>query len=229
MPENIFITGASKGIGLGLAERFYKEGFQVGICARGEEALGLASERMPGVKTYICDLADKDQVLQLAKRVQEEMGTIEVLVNNGGVFVPGSVHDAPMHVFERVMNINLYSAFYLTSFLLPQMKERKRGMIVNMCSVASLHAYPNGGIYSTSKFALLGFSKSLREELKESGIRVISVLPGAVYTASWEGVDLPEDRFMPVEDIAEMIWSAYNLSDRTVVEELIIRPALGDI
>ena len=109
------------------------------------------------------------------------------------------------------------------------MKTKKHGHIFNLCSIASIKAYPNGGSYAISKFALLGFSKCLREELKPLGIRVTAVMPGATYTSSWDGVDLPEKRFIPVEDIAETIFSAYKLSGRSVVEEILIRPQLGDI
>jgi hypothetical protein len=98
-----------------------------------------------------------------------------------------------------------------------------------MCSIASFTAYKNGGSYAITKFALLGFSKSLREELKESGIRVTAVMPGATLTSSWEGVELPEERFMKPEDVAEVIFNAYFISERSVVEEIIIRPQLGDI
>jgi short-subunit dehydrogenase len=106
---------------------------------------------------------------------------------------------------------------------------RKSGHIFNMCSIASIKAYANGGSYAITKFALLGFSKCLREELKPVGIRVTSILPGATRTASWEGVDLPDERFMRVEDVAETVYGAYSLSQRSVVEEIIIRPQLGDI
>jgi short-subunit dehydrogenase len=98
-----------------------------------------------------------------------------------------------------------------------------------MCSIASIKAYPNGGSYAISKFALLGFSKCLREELKSFNIRVTAIMPGATLTASWEGVDLPEERFMRVEDVADTIYGAYSLSGRSVVEEIIIRPQLGDL
>ena len=110
-----------------------------------------------------------------------------------------------------------------------EMKRLKKGYIFNMCSIASIKAYANGGSYGISKFALYGMTKVLREELKEFNIKVTAVLPGATLTASWEGVDLPEERFIKVEDIAELIWTTYRLSDRTVVEDLVIRPQLGDI
>src|SRR5260370_41716527 len=97
-----------------------------------------------------------------------------------------------------------------------------------MCSIASIKAYPNGGSYAISKFALLGFTKVLREEMKPFNIRVTAVMPGATKTASWDGVDLPDSRFMKTEDIAEVIFNACYISARTLVEELIIRPQFGD-
>jgi short-subunit dehydrogenase len=105
----------------------------------------------------------------------------------------------------------------------------KDGYIFNMCSIASIMAYPNGGSYSISKFALLGMTKVLREELKPHGIRVTAIMPGATLTASWEGVDLPAERFMKPEDVAETIYTAYALSKQSVVEEILIRPQLGDL
>lgn len=106
---------------------------------------------------------------------------------------------------------------------------RKSGHIFSMGSVAGLTAYPNGGSYAVSKWAMLGMTKCLREELKPHQIKVTSILAGATYTASWEGVDLPIERFMKAEDVAESVWAAYNLSPQSVVEEIVIRPQLGDI
>jgi short-subunit dehydrogenase len=128
-----------------------------------------------------------------------------------------------------MINSNVYSAYYITRGLAKQMVASQSGHIFNMCSIASIKAYPNGGSYAISKFALLGFSKVLREELKDKGIRVTAILPGATRTSSWDGVDLPDERFMKSEDVAETIFSAYSLSKRSVVEEILIRPQLGDI
>lgn len=98
-----------------------------------------------------------------------------------------------------------------------------------MCSTASIVPYVNGGSYCISKFALLGMSRVLREEMKPFGVKVTAVLPGATLTASWDGTDLPKERFMQPEDVAEAIWTAYSLSPNSVLEELLIRPQLGDI
>ncbi len=159
-----------------------------------------------------------------------QLGTpVHLLINNAGVFVPGQIHTEPKGVFEQTMHTNVFGVYHLTRALLPGMIAQRSGHIFNVCSTASITAYVNGGSYCVSKFALLGMSKVLREELKPHNIRVTSVLPGATLTASWEGTDLPPYRFMPPEDVAEAILAAYRLSARTVVEELVLRPQLGDI
>ena len=104
----------------------------------------------------------------------------DILVNNAGLFEPGSVHNEPDGLIGKPDGHQFYSAYHVTRTVLPKMMERKSGHIFNMCSIASLHAYANGGAYSISKFALYGFSKNLREEMKPHGIKVTSVHPGAV-------------------------------------------------
>ena len=143
--------------------------------------------------------------------------------------MPGQLHAEDDSVLERMLAVNLFSAYRMTRALLPGMMARGSGTIINVCSTASLMAYPNGGSYAIAKHALHGFSRTLREEMKPHGIRVVSLLPGATLTASWEGVDLPPERFMPAEDVAEIAWAAHRMSPRTVVEEILMRPFLGDI
>jgi len=109
------------------------------------------------------------------------------------------------------------------------MMKAKSGHIFNMCSIASLAAYSNGGSYSISKFALLGFSKNLREELKSYNIKVTAVLPGAVYTDSWSGTGVSPERIMEADDVASMVHAATLLSPQACVEDIIMRPQLGDV
>ena len=128
-----------------------------------------------------------------------------------------------------MIETNLYSAYYFTRTMLPQLNSTAKKHIFNICSVASLKAYPQGGSYSISKYALLGFSNNLREELKEKGIRVTAVMPGATWSNSWAGVELPESRLMQAADIALSIWNAWSLSASSVVEDIVLRPQLGDL
>ena len=229
MKQKIFISGASQGIGLAIAEKFFQENFEVIICARGEEKLLAAKKRMPGLHIITCDVSKKTEVKKLAERLNNEFGALDILVNNAGVFQPGEIHREDDEVYETMMRTNMDSAYYLTKGILPLMMDKKAGTIVNIASVASITPYANGGSYGISKFAMLGFSKNLREELKPRGIRVISIMPGAVKTPSWDGVDVPEERLMPDTDIAELVWTSCSLTMRSVVEDLVVRPALGDL
>jgi NADP-dependent 3-hydroxy acid dehydrogenase YdfG len=109
------------------------------------------------------------------------------------------------------------------------MMERRSGHIFNMCSIASLHAYHNGGAYSISKYALHGFSKNLREEMKPHNIKVTAIHPGAVLTDSWGDYDNSSKRIMEADDIAKMVFAASQLSAAACVEDIVIRPQLGDL
>ena len=109
------------------------------------------------------------------------------------------------------------------------MIERGSGYVFYVGSVASTRAYPGGAAYCAAKHGLLGLARVVREETKSSGLRVTILLPGATWTPSWSGVDLPEERFIPAGDIAKMLVDLYHLDSRTVVEELVVRPQLGDI
>jgi short-subunit dehydrogenase len=235
MNKLIVVTGGTKGIGRAVIERFAKEGFDVVTCARNLSELELLKMTLQKenastkVYTKSTDMSDKVQVQDFVAFVQTLNRPVDVLVNNAGYFIPGSITTEPEGTLESMIHANLYSAYYTTRGLAPQMKAQQKGHIFNICSIASIKAYSNGGSYAITKFAMLGMSKCLREELKEFGIRVTSVMPGATKTASWEGTDLPDSRFMMVEDVAETIWAAYSLSGRSVVEEVIIRPQLGDI
>lgn len=229
------VSGASKGIGKAITTVFAKGGFDVALNARGKEALQslvdqlsrtYPNQKFVGIPT---DMSDKKAIFEFASKISEELGTPDILINNAGLFQPGEILKEEDGVLERMIETNLYSAYYLTRAFAKPMIEQGSGQIFNICSIAGLKAYPGGASYCISKAAQLAFSRSLREEMKEHGIKVTAILPGATYTASWEGVDLPESRFMPAEDIAKSVWDIYQLSDRTDVEEIILRPQLGDV
>jgi short-subunit dehydrogenase len=234
MQKLAVVSGGTRGIGRAIGEQFAKNGFDIMISARKEAdliSLQAFIEKEYSVKCFIkqADLSIKTQVLEFANFILSFNRTIDVLVNNAGTFLPGNVHEEADGILENLIETNLYSAYYLTKGLSQSMIEQKSGHIFNICSVASLKAYPNGGSYSISKFAMLGFSKVLREEMKHFGIKVTSIMPGAVFTDSWVGAGIPEERFMKPEDIAQTLWSAYCLSKSAVIEEIIIRPLEGDI
>lgn len=231
----LVVSGGTKGIGRAVLERFAAEGFDAVTCARREADLWAMrdefAERFPAVTLYPypADLANSTDRRGLIEFIQALGRPVEVLVNNAGRFLPGTFHEEPEGTLETMIETNLYSAYHLTRGLLGGMMAQKKGYIVNVCSTASLTAYPNGGSYSVSKFALLGFTKTLRQEVMSHGIRVTAVLPGATLTDSWAGTDLPPERFMKSEDVAALIWASFSLSAGAVVEEILLRPLLGDI
>lgn len=235
MNKLIVVSGGTKGIGKAILNVFCREGFDAVTCSRNKNDLVALKkeleEKWKGVTLHAfeADLSVKEELQEFAAFVKKYAGTPDVLVNNTGVFIPGQVLEEEEGVLEQMIETNLYSAYRLTRRFAGHMVARGNGHIFNICSIASITAYPNGGSYSISKFAMLGMSKVLREELKEKGIKVTAILPGATLTASWEGVDIPPERFMKAEDVAEATWSAYHMSKRSVVEEIIIRPQAGDL
>ena len=232
---NVVITGGSKGMGKAIAEKFAAEGNTIFICSRNEKELSATAHELSGKYTNSkifftpADLTEIVSVKKFTDWVLQNCSQADILVNNAGTFIPGSIYNEEEGVLDKMLKINLYSAYNVTRGFLPAMIEKKSGHIFNLCSIASLHAYANGGSYSISKFALMGFSKNLREELKPFNIKVTAVYPGAVYTSSWFGSGIAESRIMEVDDIASMIFASSKLSPQACVEDIVIRPQQGDI
>jgi len=231
---NVIITGSSKGIGKAIAIKFAAAGYDILLCARDKDLLHSTSKEIqvafPQIKVQYkkADLSKKDEVFAFAEWCLG-IGVPDILVNNAGVYMPGNSIDEPEGNLEMMMETNLYSAYHLTRLMVPHMKRKGKGHIFNMCSVASLDAYDGGGGYSISKFALNGFSRNLRHELKNDGIKVTAIFPGAVYTDSWQNFDNSNGRIMEADDIADLVVAASKLSQQANVEEILIRPVLGDL
>lgn len=230
----ILVTGASHGIGRAVAAAFAGEPeVRLALVSRDElllgETLRICRDRGADGEYFLCDVTDESAVGSTAEAVRERWGTPDVIVNNAGVFEPGSVRSMTVDTFRAQLESNLTSSFIVTHAFLNDMMDRRSGHVYFMCSVASLQGYPRGVAYGASKHGMLGLARALREETKEFGIRVTAVLPGATYTRSWQQSDLPEERFMDPEDVGRAVLETYRLSDRSVVEEILLRPQLGDI
>jgi len=233
---NVIITGASKGIGKAIATIFAANGHDLFLCSRNEVALYKAMEEL---QTRFPAINIKAKAFDLSKDAKQfgnwilDAGVVpDILVNNAGLFEPGSVYNEPEGVLENQMATNLYSAYHLTRMLLPKMMDTSTGSvrhIFNICSIASLYAYKNGGAYSISKFAMDGFNKNLREEMKAFGIKVTAIYPGAVFTDSWGDFDNSKHRIMEADDVAKMVYAASQLSAAACVEEIVMRPQQGDL
>ncbi|HSQ45124.1 MAG TPA: SDR family oxidoreductase [Ginsengibacter sp.] len=232
---NIVITGGSKGMGKALAAKYADNGNKVFICARNEKELADTAFEINKknnnelVKYLPADISVKPSAEKFAQWLAENNVVPDILINNAGQFIPGSIYNEGDGLLEKMIAANLYSAYYITRALLPPMMKKKSGHLFNMCSIASLSAYHNGGSYSISKYALMGFSKNLREELKPYDIKVTAVYPGAVYTSSWADSGVEPKRIMEIGDITEMIYAASLLSPQACVEDIVIRPLQGDL
>lgn len=234
---NIIITGASKGLGLSIAETFAndKAPHTFFLCARRPDELSQAADELkqisPNLTIHLrlCDVSRKEDITSFAQFILQQTNAVDILVNNAGSFLPGTITTEEENTLETMMQNNLYSAYHLTRALLPAMIENKSGHIFNICSIASLQAYPPGASYSISKYALAGFSKNLRDEMKPHNIKVTTVYPGAFWSESWQGSGILPQRIMEAADIAKLIYTSAHLSLQTCLEEILIRPQLGDL
>lgn len=232
----ILITGASQGIGEAIARVFSKQlhGCRLALVARSEKNLlrvAKACERAGAgaVAIFPCDVTMEASVAEMAAAVEKRFGTIDVLINNAGVFRAAPFLELSVEEFDTVVAANLRSVFLVSRKIVPGMVKRGSGDVFNMSSIAGLEAYPQSTAYCAAKFGVTGLSKVLREELKEKGIRVVTVHPGATVSPSWKASGVPSERIMPAEDIARAFFDIYSLGRRTVVEEIVLRPQLGDL
>lgn len=232
--KTAIITGATKGIGRAIALKFLQEGYHIGICARNQDELeqfktvfepGFPQQKIIALQA---DLERKEDVERFGSSMLHAFSHIDVLVNNAGVFLPGTVLEESFEQLERQININLYSAYLLSRVIGKDMCSRASGHIINICSLAGLQAYAGGSSYSISKYAMLGMSDNFRAALKPYKVKVTAICPGPTMSASWEGSGVPEEKLMPAEDIATLVFSCAETSFNTCVERIVINP-LADL
>lgn len=231
----ILITGASQGIGAAIAKVFAQEirGVRLALVARSEQNLvrvaSACAKLGAKVATFPCDVAAEAPVAAMAAAVTKRFGGVDVLINNAGTFAGAPLTAMSVAEFDRLIAANLRSVFLVSRAFLPGMIARKAGDVFNMSSIAGLIAYPGGAGYSAAKFGVSGLSKVMRAELKDQGVRVCCVYPGATVSPSWRGSGVDEARMMPTADVARAFYDIYRLSRRTVVEEIVLRPQGGDV
>ncbi len=230
----ILITGASQGIGAAIARTFARAKIgPLALVARNKRNLErvAASCRKLGVRAEVfpCDVSDADAVATMSAAVLIKFKRVDVLINNAGQYHGESFLDYSLADFDRMVSANLRSCFLVSKAFVPGMAERGRGDVFNMGSVASITGLPGGSGYCASKFGVLGLTRCMRDELKEKGVRVTAVLPGATWSPSWGASETPESRMMPDTDVARAFLEVYRMTRRTVVEEIVLRPQLGDL
>ena len=209
--EVALITGGSRGLGLQLARELGAAGCRVSICARDHDELAraeadLAARGIP-VLALPCDVSERHEVEQLVEAVQSHLGAVDILVNNAGIIQVGPLETMTLDDFERAMAVNFWGAVYATMAVLPEMRARQRGRLVNITSIGGKVAVPHLLPYDCAKFAFLGFSEGIGAELAKDGIRVTTIVPGLMRTGS------PVNAFFKGQREAEFAW--FGLGDAT--------------
>ena len=231
----VFISGASQGIGAEIARTFAREvpRVRLALVARNVRNLGQVAKACAKAgavaESFECDVANAASVEAMADEVRARFGTPDVLINNAGAFTMAPFVGTSLAQFDDMIAVNLRSAFLVTQAFLPAMLKRKSGDVFFMSSIAGLGAYPHAAAYCAAKFGVTGLAKVLRAETKAHGIRVCCFHPGATWSPSWEKSGVKPGRIMPAEDIARAILDVHRLGPRTVVEEIVLRPQLGDV
>jgi short-subunit dehydrogenase len=233
--KNSLITGATKGMGRSIAIAFAKEGINLAICSRNEKDLQNFKQELlqinPQIKVVaqIADGSVKEQLLQFAAAAEQQLGPINIIVNNLGMFDPTSILNEDDSAFDKQLNTNLMPAYHLYRYFGKKMMAAREGHIFTICSVAAINPIAEAGSYSVTKFALLGLSKVMRLEMQPHNVKVTSVIPGSTLTDSWKDADVNKDDFVSPDDIASAIVNIYKMSPGANVDEIIIKPVGGQV
>jgi 3-oxoacyl-[acyl-carrier protein] reductase len=226
-----FVTGGTEGIGRAVAWSLGRAGWQVGFCARNEAKVAAVQHELEEAGIHAagvpCDVGVEQDVARAVASVTERLGPIDTLVNNAGVLIAKPFLELSVEEFDRTMATNVRSLFLVTRAVLPGMRARRRGDIVNVASLAGRNGFAGGTAYTASKHAVLGFSRSLMLETRKDGIRVVAVCPGSVATAMLQDQPMLKadpGKILRPEDVAATILGALLLPDRALVSELDIRP-----
>ena len=231
------VTGASSGIGKATAIAFAKSGMEVALVSRSKAKLEAVADEIEAlqtqgkVKIYSLDLAQLDRIKQQISDICVDFGAIDILVNNAGMGYTNSLYETSLEDWQTVIDLNLTSVFQCIQGVLPQMRERKSGTIINVASIAAFNAFPDWGVYGVSKAALVALSKALSVEERGNGIRTVTVSPGSVNTPIWDTdtvqADFDREAMLTPEIVAQSILHTALLPHQAVVEEIVVMPNGG--
>ncbi|MBD2098811.1 SDR family oxidoreductase [Trichocoleus sp. FACHB-591] len=233
--RHALITGASSGIGKATALAFAEAGIHLALVSRSESKLAAVADeaRQAGVtvKTYPLDLSQVDQVKERMSAIAADFGPLDILINNAGIAYTGSLMETPLNDWQQVLDLNLTSVFQCIQSILPSMRDRQQGTIINVVSIGGQQVFPNWGAYCVSKFGLMALSKALAAEERANGIRVSAICPGSVNTPLWDTetvqADFDRSAMLTPEVVAQVILQAVLLPKQAVMEELTLMPNAG--
>ncbi|MCZ7601530.1 MAG: SDR family NAD(P)-dependent oxidoreductase [Ignavibacteriales bacterium] len=229
----VWITGASSGIGKSIALEFASQGNVVAASSRNNEALKRLKKEVSDkstIETYPLDVKDPNQVLETVEKITQNYN-IDCLINNAGSTTFKLAVDNSLSEIDEIIKTNLNGAIYAIKSVLPKMLEKKEGMIINIISVAAEKVLTKSSVYAASKAGLQTYTKVLREELRNSNIKIINILPGATRTPIWPNnvLEKHSERMMSPSELAKFIYHIYSIKSNLVPEEVTIRPIKGDL
>jgi short-subunit dehydrogenase len=235
LARRALITGASRGIGRATALRFAKAGIEPILIGRSLSALESVQQAVLacGVNAYAydVDLSAIQEVRAEIEKILAEVGTVEILINNAGMGYTAMLAETPLADWQAVLDLNLTSPLQCIQAVLPQMRSQQRGTILNVISIAGRQTFPEWGAYSASKFGLMSVTKTLAQEERSHGIRVVALCPGSVNTPLWDSpgvhADFDRSQMLTAEDVAETIVQAVLMPHHAVIEELTLMPNVG--
>lgn len=235
--RTIWLTGASKGIGKSIAEKLIETNANLILSASHKDSfnkniISQYSEKN-NVMFFPFDLSNIDQIRKTYTKIEAMFGGVDILINNAGIGIFKKMIEITPEEFNKTIDINFRGCFFCIQSVLPMMISNQFGIIINISSIAAVNNFPEGTVYSASKSALISMSNSLREEVRNYGIKIIDILPGATETDIWdkESLEIYCQRMMKPEDIADVVLSAIylNLNTRIMTESIIVKPQLGNI
>jgi short-subunit dehydrogenase len=233
--KNALITGATKGMGRAIAAAFAHEGVNLAINSRNAAELASFKTELllinPAIKVFtaVADGSNKEDLLFFADGAADELGPINIVVNNLGMYQFSRIMDDESDLFEKMVNTNLMPAYELYRFFGKSMVAEGEGHFFNICSVASLNPVVDAGMYSVTKAALLSLTQVMRLEMQDYGVKVTAVIPGSTLTSSWDGQKVNKDTMVLPEDVASAIVNIYKMSKGANVDQIIIKPAGGQL
>ena len=227
------ITGASTGIGKHISIKLSENNYHVVLISRNKQKLQLVEKYIKEIVndcSMVCaDVGRKSSMKKISSNI--DINSIDILINNAGIGIFNKIENISVSEWDKQISTNLRGSFLMTKLVIDKMIEKQSGKIVFINSVAGLNPYPFSSAYVTSKYGLRGFSSSLREELREHNIKVISIHPGAIDTPFWDNIkgDFPREEMLSVEDVATATVDAILAKNNVVHEEVVIRRTAGDI
>lgn len=232
--QKALITGATKGMGRAIAEKLAQHGCNLLLSARDGEALEALKTNLEAqnptisVHYFPCDFSEGAQLTQLIQWIERTAPDLDILVNNVGIFKPVSILDESAADFDLQMRINYYTPHILSRAVGRNMRKNRRGHIFNISSIASRIPVSSAGTYTVTKYAVMGLTHVLRDELRPYDVKVTEIIPGSTLTSSWEGTTIPADQFILPTDIAAAIVTCLRMSEGANVDEMVIKPKYGN-